>query len=313
MSMRNRITISVLFSLLSSLAAGQGWEAVDFPLEENITGICFVHPDTGFVVTVTGKCARTHDAGKTWKVFQVVGAIPLEDVSFINSKLGVVCGRNGALYRTVDGGSTWENKSLKDTIPWFFDVEMFNAKTGLVIGMTRDSASPFGGLAYRTTDGGATWKKQKLSGLGYSEILYRPGGPVYLLAFGQLLHSDDFGKSWESAKTVEGTMARTFSIFGRTGILAGLQGMGAYSSDSGKTWAKLDRRSDRIYIAAELVDEKVGYIGGTKATIMRTADGGRTWRQELMAKSFDVLDMCLIGDRLYAVGSDEGIIFKKVK
>lgn len=311
--MRNLIAISVLFLVVSTTVGAQGWEAVTFPLEENITGVCFVHPDTGMVVTAKGKYARTDNAGKTWKVGQVTTDIPLEDVSFVNSKLGVVCGRNGALYLTSDGGSTWENKSLKDTLPWFSDVEMFDSRIGLVIGMTRDSASPLSSLVYRTTDGGKTWKKQKPLGIGCSEIQYDPGEQVYLLAFGLLYTSYDLGQNWKSVKTVDGVLARTMAIFGKTGILAGPQGMKAYSSDSGKTWTKLEKWSDMIYIASEMVDEKVGYIGGTKATIMRTTDGGRSWNQELMAKSFNVLDICLIGDRLYAVGSDGGIIFKKVR
>jgi len=311
--MRNFITIIWALLILCSSVVSQGWEVVNSPTEENITGICSVHPDTFFIVTNKGNLARTDDAGKSWQVFGVAADITLEDVSFSNSRRGVVCGRNGAIYLTNDGGVTWKNKSIVDTLPWFMDVEMFDAQTGLVIGMTRDSASPFGGLAFRTTDGGQTWKKQKQLGLGYSEILYHPQGPVYLLAFGRLHHSDDLGKSWKSVKTVEGLPARTISIFGKTGILAGPQGMFAFSSDSGKTWTKLEKWSDKLYIAAELVNEKVGYVGGTNATMMRTADGGRTWKRELMAISFDVLDMCLIGDRLFAVGSDGSIIAKKVR
>lgn len=311
--MRDFITVILALLIICSSAASQDWKIVNSPVEDNITGICWVHPDTFFIVTSKGNCARTYDGGKNWQVVRVAAGIHLEDVSFADSKLGVVCGRSGVLYRTVDGGATWESKSLKDTIPWFMDVEMFDAQTGLVIGMTRDSASPLRGLALRTTDSGLTWKKQKPLGLGYAEILYNRGGLVYLLSFGQLHSSDDFGKSWKSARTVDGMVARAVSIVGKTGILAGPNGMCAFSSDTGQTWTKLDQLSDKIYIAAEMVDEEVGYIGGTNATIMRTADGGRTWTAELMARSFDVLDMCLIGDRLFAVGSKGGIIAKKVK
>ncbi len=311
--MRYSIAIIPALLILCSSAASQDWKVINSPFEDHITGICSVHSDTFFIVTVKGDCGRTYDGGKSWWVTSVGESIHLEDVSFAHSKLGVVCGRSGALYRTVDGGATWESKSLKDTLPWFMDVEMFDTQTGLVIGMTRDTASPLRGLAYRTTDGGLTWEIQKPLGLGYAEILYNRGGPVHLLSFGLLHSSDDLGKSWTSVKTVDGVAARAVSIVGKTGILAGPNGISAFSSDSGKTWTKLDQWSEKIYIAAEMVDEDVGYAAGTDATMMRTTDGGRTWKAELMAKSFNVLDMCLIGDRLFAVGSDGGIIAKKVK
>ncbi len=62
-----------------------------------------------------------------------------------------------------------------------------------------------------------------------------------------------------------------------------------------------------------MIDENTGYIGGTKASIFKTTDGGRNWNQELMAKSFDVFALCIIGDWLWAVGADGGIIRKKVR
>jgi photosystem II stability/assembly factor-like uncharacterized protein len=311
--MKNLIILTALCLLLSSGVSAQGWQALEFPLQERLTGICFVHPDTGFVVTDSGKCVRTYDAGRSWEVVQVADGVQLEDVSFANSRIGVVCGRTGSLYRSIDGGSTWEDKSLADTMFWFSDVEMFNDDTGLAVGLTRDSLSPYKSLAYRTTDGGATWKKQEPVGLGYSEILYRPGGPVYLLSFGRLHISHDLGKSWQTVKTVEDLVPRTLSIKGATGILAGPNGMYAYSSDSGKTWTSPSQWSARVYVGAELIDEHVGYIAGSPEIIMRTANGGHTWSRELTAKSFNVLDLCLIGDRLYAVGWDGGIIYKKVK
>jgi len=179
--------------------------------------------------------------------------------------------------------------------------------------MTRDSTSPFGALSYRTTDAGQTWQKQEPLGLGYGEIFYHPGGPVYLLSFGRLHISRDRGQNWETVSTGDGLVARSISIHGKTGIMAGPSGLLAYSSDSGLTWTKPEQWSNKLYISSVLIDEKIGYAGGMDGEMIRTTNGGIDWKQELLVKSFNILDMCLAGDYLYAVGGEGGIIAKKVK
>ncbi|HWR83081.1 MAG TPA: YCF48-related protein [Candidatus Deferrimicrobium sp.] len=311
--MNHFLLIVAAVATMSVTALSQGWEAVNSPTDDIITAICALDDKTLFIVTAKGAAARTDDAGKHWRISPVASDIYLDDISFVDSKTGIVCGRKGALYRTADGGATWENLSLSDTNVWLMDAEMFNSQTGLIIGMASDTARRLQGLLLRTTDGGRSWRPQPRLGMGYSEILYRPGEAVYLLSMGQLHLSRDLGKNWETVPTVEGVIARTLSIRGQGGILAGPDGMSAYSSDGGRTWSKSDASAQCVYIAAELVDDNVGYVGGVPQILMRTADGGRTWKQELMARSFDVLDLCLVGKRLYAVGRDGGIIAKKVR
>ena len=311
--MRTAILSGALFVVLTSSGAAQGWKTLPSPTDETITGICAVPPDTVLIVTAKGTFARTYDGGKSWQAFTVAAGSQLEAVSFADSRIGLTCGRAGAVFSTSDGGRTWQDHSPDDTLPWFSDVEMLDARIGLVIGLSRDSASPFGGLAYRTADGGASWEKQTPLGVGYAELFYRSGGPVYLLSFGRLHRSDDKGKSWSTIPTVEGGSARTLSIFGKTGILAGPNGMFAFSADTGKTWTGVTGRSDQLFVAAELVSEAEGYAGGMGAVMVRTTDGGRTWDRELLARSFNILDLCLAGNRLYAVGSGGVIIYKLIE
>jgi len=217
------------------------------------------------------------------------------------------------LYRTTDGGKTWADVSPGDSVQMFYDVELFDTKTGLVIGMDRGSEVPYAGIAYRTTDGGKTWKKQKRLGLGYSEIFYRPGGDVYFLSFGQLHRSKDKGKTWQTIKAAPENRARALSFFGKSGLMAGLEGMCGISSDSGKTWTTVKLDKNLTFVAAELVNEKAGYIAGLNDKLFATTDGGKTWNPELPAKMFTILDMCKIGDRLYAVGTDGGMMYKVIK
>lgn len=310
----NLFLVTALIVLgIAGQVSSQEWQNINFPSKANLTGVCFVHPDTGFVVTDYGEYGRTYDGGKSWGMSQVTDGTPLEDVSFISGNLGFVCGRGASLYRTIDGGVNWENMTLKDTMPWLFDVEILDSKTVVVAGATHSPANPYEGLLLRSTDGGKTFERQGIIGVGYKEFFFRPGQPLYLLTMGGLSRSDDLGKSWKTSLTIDGKTGRSLSFAGSTAVIAGRLGMCSYSSDGGQTWRINDLDEDQIYVAVEMVDEKTGYIGGYPEVLLKTEDGGRTWSDEAPATNITVLDFCLIADRLYAVGSAGVMVVKKVK
>jgi len=312
-----RISLLTLFALL--LSAGvysqtdQSWHQIGTPFSESITGISFVHPDTGFIITSSGDLARTFDRGKTWDVFHVEPGASLEDVQFRNSDTGMICGAKGKIYVTYNGGYAWQYKGVADSLPWFFDLAILDSKTAIAVGLSRQPEDPFGALGYRTTDAGNTWQKMKPLGLGYAEMQYTPGGLLYLLSFGKLNYSADKGLTWNSYRTTEGAPARALSIVGNTGVICGLKGMCAYSHDAGKTWYPSDQNKETMFVAAQLIDEKTGYVGGTLATLLKTVDGGQTWNADPMPSQFDILDFFLEGDRLYAAGTGGTMMYKTVK
>ncbi|MDH3889734.1 MAG: YCF48-related protein [candidate division Zixibacteria bacterium] len=317
MTTKNLMIRSLVATLITLCTAGQvssqEWQSIKFPSPANLTGVCFVHPDTGFVVTDYGEFGRTVDGGKRWFMKQITTGAALEDVSFISGNLGFVCGRGASLYRTLDGGATWDNMSLKDTIPWLFDIELLTGQVVMVAGATRAQADPYEGLMLRSTDGGKTFDRQKIVGVGYKEFFYRPGGPLFLLTMGGLSRSEDLGESWKTSLTSDGKPGRALSFAGATAVIAGPQGMCAYSADSGRTWRVNDRSDKEVYIAVEMIDEKTGYIGGHPGVLLKTEDGGRSWSDEPMATKFTVLDFYLMSDKLYAVGTGGGMAVKKVK
>jgi photosystem II stability/assembly factor-like uncharacterized protein len=307
------LVFTIIAALTAAGASAQEWQPIAFPDGGDLTGVCFVHADTGFVVTNGGLLGRTYDGGRNWRLIKVTPSVALEDVSFLSGNLGFVCGRAGSLYGTIDGGENWDNHSLDDTIPWLFDVEMLDAKHILAAGATRSQESPIGGLLLRSDDGGRSFDRGPVIGVGYREFFYRFGQPIYLLTMGALSRSDDLGENWESGLTIDGKPGRALSFAGEAGLIAGPRGMVAISRDSGQTWRSYDRTENEVYIAAELIDENTGYIGGWPEIILKTTDGGRTWTEEPFEPKFNVLDFCLVADRLYAVGSAGGIAVKKVK
>ncbi|MFQ5499469.1 MAG: WD40/YVTN/BNR-like repeat-containing protein [Candidatus Zixiibacteriota bacterium] len=311
-----RLTLAFIFVLTAALtqpALAQDWETLACPVEDHISGLTFVQADTAFAVTKSGRCLRTYDGGISWSIFSVSGGLSLEDACFLDGKRGAVCGRNGQIHLTVDGGVTWEDNSWPDTAAWFFDIEFFDDKTAMVVGIRRLPDAPLTGIALRSTDSGRTWKEYQTIGMGYSEIDYRTGGPVYLLSIGKIHTSTDGGEKFKSRLAGLNRPARTISMFGATGIMAGPNGVCAYTRDSGVTWNQTALEQELVVVASQMVDEKTGYIAGKDGLMMVTTDGGKNWQKEEIDPTMHVLDLCLGGDNLYAVGGNGKIIFKKVR
>lgn len=301
--------------LIAGPAFAQGWQAVNLPTTDNLTGIDFVSPTTGFASTAGGEVARTTDGGRTWSMRRVADDTQLEDVSFADPKLGVACGKAGALFRTTDGGETWTGVSpvRGDTTQHFFSVELFDNLTGLAIGLDRSSANQFGSMGYRTADGGKTWKKLDAMGMGYSEVFYSPEAGVAFPTIGQLLRSSDKGKTWRRLQAISDGIARDLDIVGEVVLVAGPGGFIGVSRDGGKSWNRVKQAQDRTFFSVALAAPNIGFVAGANSVMLATTDGGLNWSEELLSKSFSVLDMTVVGKRVYAVGSGGAMIYKDLK
>ena len=291
----------------------QEWKTIDFPNDENLTGICFIHPDTGFVITHRGNVGITYNGGKEWFLINVANGVPLEDVFFYDSDDGLVCGHDGSVYRTTDGGNSWRIVASSGAYIKYIDLEMIDKKNGYVVGMESKSNSPNTAVVKRTQNGGATWENAETVGMGALEMFTRPGLPLYFITFGVVNRSYDNGFHWQSARTNHQSPARTISMYDHAGIIAGPNGMCAFTADSGKTWNIVPQNEERFFIASEMLDDQTAYIGGAENCLMKTIDGGITWTEETMPKPFSILDFSLAGNRLYACGVKGGLMVLELK
>ena len=311
----------ILFlAVIAALVAGtvpttvaQSWEVMAFPSAEQLTGIYLLGSDTVYVVGGSGRFFRTFDQGGLWEDFPVSPTTPLEDLYFFNADTGFICGRGGGIFMTTDAGYNWINKSISDTTPWFVDLEMFDRKNGIVIGATREPENPVNGISLQTTDGGKTWNRMPPMGMGFSQAGAIPGQFSFFVSFGQLHISRDGGKTWEIRATHDGSPARAISFKGKTGIMAGPNGMVQYSNDTGKTWLESKQGFNTVFIGAELVNEKVGYVGGVNSPILRTEDGGKSWVPESGTERFQVFDIFASPSHVWIVGTKGLIARKEIK
>lgn len=310
---RIRLTLAFWF-VATSAAFAQEWKSISFPSDEPITGITMFTADTGCIVTGDGNFIRTNDRGKTWTRSEDISGARLESLCFLDKKTGWICGHKGKILFTADGGHEWTDQSWKDTIAIFLEIQMINRDTGVVVGMRPDSANTMASIALRTTDGGKTWKQLETMGMAYSEIQYNKADrKFFLMSLGKMHISNDGGNKWRSLYTVEGAPARTFSIYGNTGIMAGPKGVCAYSADSGKTWYMNARSKEEHFVSSALVDSKRGFIAGLDGLMLATQDGGRTWEPVKLPETFLVLDMYVRRNTVYAVGTQGVILYTELK
>lgn len=161
---------------------------------------------------------------------------------------------------------------------------------------------------------------------------------------GQVLLSDDHGKSWQQADVpVSSDLLAVSFPNAQDGWAVGHDGVVLASSDAGRTWTRqLDGRTMgsvlvKYYIArgdakwlgeaqrfaaqgAEnpfldvcFDDAKNGYVVGAFGLVLRTVDGGKTWEPLLHAtdnpKALHLYAVRRVGGDLYIVG-EQGLLLK---
>ncbi len=216
--------------------AGFSWSHVDLPTDRSLFSIGFADDGrNGWMVGEAGLILKTSDGGKTWteqhaelwldkecadpeeRKFRTeddpCSSGYLFALSVVDENTAHAIGDKSLYTRTTDGGKTWHTQTI--TIegqdidpdlalafedPVLYDIEFLDAKTGFIVG-------EFGKI-YRTDDGGDNWREQQASVMDESvlDILDLP-------TFFDVEFSDR-----------------------NNGIVAGLDGRIAVTTDGGNDW-----------------------------------------------------------------------------
>jgi photosystem II stability/assembly factor-like uncharacterized protein len=212
-----------------------------------VAGIALAAPIAWFGVSHARVSARQVRQPKTWNLVvdrPIIGKY--EDFAFPTRTHGWLVSARGDIVHTADGGATWtEQATGKGALR---SVDFLDEQRGY--------AGTVSGVLYGTTDGGATWTDIT------STLPRATKGFCGMTHVGDQVHI--VGK-------YTGGAADYF-----------------FSPDGGRTW----RVTSLLNLAQGLVDvmfldASTGFIGGMShtgppgagpATILKTTDGGRTWR-----------------------------------
>ena len=270
--------------------------------------VYFLDAERGWAVGGNGRISATTDGGRTWRAKRPPADDTLHDVFFTDSRTGwLVCERSiykiksvdeprGYLLKTTDGGETWTRVEVTkpDVILRLRRVVFADGAHGWTFGEA--------GTIYATADGGASWTKQFVPTrhllLGASFLDNRQGWIVG--GSGSVLWTADGGAQWRGIATNPDTRSRT--IAGTPGATrAGDTTTAAASQTPTQPRPRLN--------AVSFVDNKRGWAVGVGGTVVVTADGGRTWRNQNSNTDLELLDVkFLSAAEGWAVGAEGMII-----
>lgn len=201
----------------------------------------------------------------------------LYDVAFEGAR-GVAVGAFGTVLATTDGGATWARQLFPAGNLALLSVAVRGGKC-LAVGQT--------GIVY-TADDCKTWKastpvtKSRLLAVGVNQqgVAYAVG------AFGTLLRSADWGKTWVAVTidwtgyTEDGAEPHLYDVHvadDGSATVVGEFELILRSDAAGAQWKSL-HKGERSLFGLTVVDAKRAYAVGQSGAVLASGDGGATWR-----------------------------------
>ncbi|MBK7867942.1 MAG: hypothetical protein IPJ75_13750 [Ignavibacteriales bacterium] len=232
------------------------------------------------------------------------------DFCFFSTKIGVATVKapdgsdNDDIYRTADGGLTWDWVLSVPNIS-ISGISLADAKTGYAVGemavnpMDKTSRKI---VILKSDDAGITWLPTDLpvssiSNEGKeSHFIYflnnKTGwiiksNPYTDASRSELLRTDDGGKTWKKTWSGDETGVSRIGFFDEnTGVvLPGLWFLTPKiyrTADGGNNFTQLANGLESNFTPLSFPDVKTGFAANNKG-IIKTVDGGYTWRQSLEA------------------------------
>lgn len=180
----------------------------------------------------------------------------LRGVSAVNARVAWASGSGSTVLRTDDGGTTWKKLTVTSDALDFRDIDAVDENTAYVLSIGNGPTSRI----YKTMDGGATWVLQ-----------FRNEDPkVFLdaMSFWDSDHGIVIGDSVDGKFYILTTSngGRVWSRVPADVLPPALENEGAFAA-SGTNIAVYGK--SRAWI---------GLGAGARARVLRTTDGGRTWK-----------------------------------
>ena len=179
--------------------------------------------------------------------------------------------------KTTDAGITWNPINI--TADYYSPVQasaFVDDKTGFYADYYH---------IFKTTDGGDTWVKKYTDSIAPIRKMYWFDSLTgFCFSEAYLYKTANGGESWDRIKVAPGDFGIPDINFidRKTGYIADYPGI-LKTTDGGNTWALQDLGVnlgvDPFLTAVYFIDAQTGFVGGNNGMLLRTIDGGKTWKK----------------------------------
>ncbi|MFZ1594269.1 MAG: YCF48-related protein [Anaerolineae bacterium] len=255
-----------------STDAGLTWASQGSPTSLRLTSLAMVDASTGWSAGYSGAIVRTTNGGGAWTVQSGGTSNHLDGLFAWDASRAWAVGNLGTVIATTNGGATWTPQAVGVTTSWLHAVTFTSSQNGWAVGDN--------GALLRTTNGGAVWTTQALAEAhALRAIAFSSAQQGWLVGDGGVAwYTLDGANSWLPGNSGQAQSLLALALpadgdvwaAGMGHLVLHKQGSGAFAVAAPPAVTELK--------GVDAVDANTVYAVGDYAQILKTTDGGVSWR-----------------------------------
>jgi photosystem II stability/assembly factor-like uncharacterized protein len=225
-------------------------------------------------------------------------AVPAPDLLWL-------AGTNGKIVRSADGGGHWQAQASGSKVH-FQDISAWDGRNAVAVGNA--------GVVAITADAGAHWRladapKSSVANKLTRVVTLAGGGAWAVGEMGALLHSGDYGQSWQRKRDEEDVGWNDVAfIDAGTGWVVGEFGRTLRTVDGGASWQPVQAPLKSSLMGVAFRDASHGVAVGLEGAVLVTADGGASWRAVASGTAEHLFSVAWDGARQHWIaGGNQGV------
>jgi photosystem II stability/assembly factor-like uncharacterized protein len=245
--------------------------------------------DIAYALGARGQIARTTDAGTTWRAINVATSADLRDTSFATVDRGFALDQRGTLFETQNGGESWAPIDTGTTSP---------PRAVMTSGDVVLLAGPRG-IRRQSGGGGFDLVDSRAARRTALDRFDRAGSAIFAYGTTAVVRSTNRGRTWSRVlgprttrrgRRVSYRLADLEMTSATSGYALDISGRAWRTQNGGRRWRELAGVGTDSGLALAFGSATGGYLtlSGYAADqgasyVLRTSDGGRTWRPQRIA------------------------------